>query len=122
MMDTSMRLRSGQYDFKVPYNGIKALYLLDKPDGQRHAFVISLDMPIRQGQQKYQHLVWETHGLESSVDVNLSEEDCRSKYDGILEPVMKGPMSTIIAKVFKVLTQNKVLDITRRFSVINAIL
>jgi len=108
MMESHFRLRGAQYEYKIPYDGINALFLLPKPDNQRYAFVISLDKPIRQGQQKYQHLVWETHKLNTDVKVNLSEEYCRQKYDGQLSPEMSGPTMNMIAKIFKILTQNPV--------------
>lgn len=50
----------GRYDYKIQYNDISKLFLLEKPDERYVAFVVSLDKPIRQGQQKYQHLVLRT--------------------------------------------------------------
>lgn len=97
-----------QYDHKILYSDIHSLFLLPKPDGQRVAFVISLDKPIRQGQQKFQHLVLDTNKLDATVKVNLTEEEILSKYDGQLQPEMSLPMSTLIAKIFKVLTQTTV--------------
>lgn len=49
-----------RYDYKIQYNDISKLFLLEKPDERYVAFVVSLDKPIRQGQQKYQHLVLRT--------------------------------------------------------------
>ena len=46
-----------KYDYKIQYEDISKLYLLEKPDDRYTAFVISLDKPVRQGQQRYQHLV-----------------------------------------------------------------
>jgi hypothetical protein len=46
-----------KYDYKIQYEDISKLFLLEKPDDRYTAFVISLEKPIRQGQQKYQHLV-----------------------------------------------------------------
>lgn len=52
--------RPTRYDYKIQYNDISKLFLLEKPDERYVAFVVSLDKPIRQGQQKYQHLVLRT--------------------------------------------------------------
>lgn len=49
-----------RYDYKIQYNDISKLFLLEKPDERYVAFVVSLDKPIRQGQQKYQNLVLRT--------------------------------------------------------------
>jgi len=108
MTENFVRLRGAQYDYKIPYDGINALFLLPKPDQQRYAFVISLDKPIRQGQQKYQHLVWEIHKLNVDIELNISEEDCSQKYEGQLTKQMSGPMMNMIAKIFKILTRNPV--------------
>jgi structure-specific recognition protein 1 len=105
---TFLRMQGPQYDYKIMYTDIKALFLLPRPEPGRMAFVISLAKPVRQGQQKYPHLVLETDSGEESVSINLSEEDCKSKYDGQLEPSMTGPMSTLIARTFKVITQTTV--------------
>ena len=97
-----------QYSYKIKYDDISALYLLEKPDKLRSAFVIALEKPVRQGTQKYQNLVIETHGTEQTVEVNVSEEDMAGKYDGQLSKIMKMPLASLIAKIFKVLTQTPV--------------
>ena len=51
-----------------------------------------------------QHLVIESHNLDSTVTVNLTEEEIQSNFPGELEPVMKKPLSALLAKVFKVFT------------------
>lgn len=101
-------MQGAQYDYKIMYSDIQSLFLLPKPDGVRMAFVIALSKPIRQGNQKYQHLVLETHKLEEEISVNLTEEEIASKYDGQLTPVLTMPLCNAIAKVFKVLSQNTV--------------
>ena len=115
MTSTYLRLIA-QYDFKIMYSDINALFLLPKPDRTRDAFVISLDKPIRQGQQKYQHLVLETHKLEHTITMNLTEQEIKEKYDGQLQTEMTLPMSTLIAKIFKVLTQTTVCNCIIRFN------
>jgi structure-specific recognition protein 1 len=102
-------MQGAQYAYKIKYDDINALFLLPKMDGGRMAFVISLEKPIRQGNQKYQNLVLETHKLEHTLAVNLSEEEIASRYEGQLSPSMTMPMSSLIAKVFKVLSQKKVV-------------
>ena len=52
-----LRMRGQKYDYKIRYDDISRLFLLSRPDEVHMAFVISLDKPIRQGQQRYQMLV-----------------------------------------------------------------
>ncbi len=68
-VDTFIMFKSilRRYDYKIQYNDISKLFLLEKPDERYVAFVISLDKPIRQGQQKYQHLVLRTTKVRSLV-------------------------------------------------------
>lgn len=108
MTSSYFRMQGAQYDYKILYTDIANLFLLPKPDDVRTAFVISLEKPIRQGNQKYQHLVLETHKLDHTITVNLTTEDLVTKYDGQLSREMTMPMCNLFAKVFKVLTQSTV--------------
>ena len=60
-------MQGAQYAYKIAYSDIDSLFLLPKLDGGRMAFVIALDKPIRQGNQKYQYLVLETHRVEHEI-------------------------------------------------------
>ncbi len=72
------------------------------------AFVIALDKPIKQGNQRYQHLVLDTHNLEQTLKINLPGEELEATYDGQLQAEMTMALSNLIAKVFKVLSNKKV--------------
>ncbi|CAM9398979.1 unnamed protein product [Ectocarpus fasciculatus] len=113
-----MRMHGSRYDYKIQYNDISKLFLLEKPDERYVAFVISLDKPIRQGQQKYQHLVLRTTKDEATITVNMSAEDLQKKYDSNLNSEMIGPLHNLIAKIFKVLS-NKPVYVTGKFSSTN---
>lgn len=108
MTSTYLHMQGAQYAYKIKYEDINSLFLLPKADGGRMAFVISLEKPIRQGNQKYQNLVLETHKVETTMRLNLTEEEINSTYDGQLAAEMTMPMSSLIAKIFKVLSQKKV--------------
>ena len=43
-------------------------------------FIVALDRPIRQGQQRYPHLVWQLKKTEAEIMVKLTEEQITSKY------------------------------------------
>jgi structure-specific recognition protein 1 len=108
MMGTYFHMQGAQYSYKINYEDIHSLFLLPKPDGNRHAFIISLDKPIRQGTQKYSHLIWEAHSIETTMSINLSEEELENKYSKQLESTVTLPLSSLIAKIFKTLSQTAV--------------
>jgi structure-specific recognition protein 1 len=72
-------MQGAQYSYKIKYEDIQSLFLLPKPDGGRMAFVISLEKPIRQGNQKYQHLIIETHKIENTITLNLTPEEIEER-------------------------------------------
>ncbi len=105
-------MQGAQYAYKIAYNDINSLYLLAKPHGGRpelgrSAIVIALEKPIRQGNQKYQYLVMESHKLNTTIDLNLSNEDIQNEYSG-LSKQLNMPLCNLIAKVMKELSQKKV--------------
>ncbi len=111
MTSSYMHMQGQQYSYKIKYSDINALFLLDKPgDGLRMSFVICLDKPIRQGNQKYQHLVLETHKMEQTISLNLTEEEIEANesYKGQLSPEMTMSTASLIAKIFKVLSETTV--------------
>lgn len=102
-------MQGAQYAFRIPYDDINSFFLLPKPDGGHEAFVISLNKPIKQGNQRYQHLVLNPHTLEQTVKVNITPEENEQKYEGQLQPEMTMPLHNLIAKLFKVLANKKVI-------------
>jgi structure-specific recognition protein 1 len=103
-----LRLRGNKYDYKIKYDDISRLFLLPKPDDYHMAFVIALDKPIRQGQQRYQYLVMQTNKSPSELEILLDEETLQKEYGGELQPLMQGSLSNLVAKTFKVVTKKKV--------------
>jgi structure-specific recognition protein 1 len=71
MHPSFLRLRGKTHDYKVMYSSIKYLFLLPKPDELHWLFVIALDPPIRQGQTRYPHLVFQFE-REEEVDLSLN--------------------------------------------------
>ncbi|GAX14828.1 structure-specific recognition protein 1 [Fistulifera solaris] len=108
LYDRFLRLRGQKYDYKIKYDDINRLFLLPKPDEVHMAFVIALDKPIRQGQQRYQYLVLQAPKDPDEVTIALDEETLEKEYKGELQPVMRGSLSNLIAKTFKVISGKKV--------------
>jgi structure-specific recognition protein 1 len=101
-------MRGQKYDYKIKYDDISRLFLLPKPDDVHMAFVIALDKPIRQGQQRYQYLVLQTNKDPDEVRVNLDEDTIKKEYGDDLQPIMRGSLSNLVAKTFKVIAKKKV--------------
>ena len=108
LYDIFLRMRGQKYDYKIKYDDINRLFLLPKPDEVHMAFVIALDKPIRQGQQRYQYLVLQATKEPSEVTVNLDEDALQKEYGDELQPVMRGSLANLIAKTFKVIAKKKV--------------
>jgi structure-specific recognition protein 1 len=108
LYDTFLRMRGQKYDYKIRYDDINRLFLLPKPDEVHMAFVIALDKPIRQGQQRYQYLVMQASKEPDEVVVNMDEAALEREYKGELQPVMRGSLSNLIAKTFKIIANKKV--------------
>jgi len=103
-----VRLHGQKYDYKVKYDDISKFFLLPRPDDLHYAFVIVLDTPIRQGQQKYKHLVMKVSKAERKVDINLSDEVKADEKYSDLHSTMTGASQSLLAKVFKIVTGKKV--------------
>lgn len=108
LYDTYLRMHGARYDYQIKYDDISRLFLLPKPDDVHMAFVIALDKPIRQGQQRYQILVLQTTKEQDEVKVNLDSDTLQKEYDGQLDPIMTGSLCNLIAKTFKVISKKKV--------------
>jgi structure-specific recognition protein 1 len=108
LYDSFLRMRGNKYDFKIKYDDIARLFLLPKPDDIHMAFVIALDRPIRQGQQRYQMLVWQTTKETSELEIHLDPQVLAKEYQDNLQPVMQGSLCNLIAKTFKVIADKKV--------------
>ena len=108
LYDTYLRMHGTRYDFQIKYDDISRLFLLPKPDDVHMAFVIALDKPIRQGQQRYKMLVLQTTKEMDEITVNLDEETLKKEYDSQLDPVMQGSLCNLIAKTFKIISKKKV--------------
>ena len=108
LYDSFLRMRGAKYDYKIKYDDISRLFLLPKQDDMHMAFVIALDKPVRQGQQRYNMLVMQCTKEHSELTINLDEETLKNEYDGALQEQMSGSFSNLVAKTFKIITKKKV--------------
>lgn len=117
LYEKSFRMRGKTYDYKISYDHIKRFFLLPKPDDMHQLLIIGLDPPLRQGQTRYSFLVMQMKKDEEiNIDLNMTEEDLKSKYAGKLEASYEEPIAAVIAKVFRGLTGKKVTQPSSDFS------
>lgn len=110
-----LRLVGKSTEFKIAHAKISRMYYLpkpgslkdedDKPVPDRFYFIISLHDPIRQGQQRYPHLVMLLPTDEFECRLNLSPEQLKAKG---MPPVIRDTLPMVFATVLKQLTGKKI--------------
>lgn len=122
MYESFMRMHGNVYDFKIKYSDISKFYMLaqSRSRGQDDInffyFVICLSKPVRQGQQNYPYLVWQTNSDEADLVLNMSEEEIQEKYPNSgLSPSLGGSLHKNMAKVFKSFTGKTVFAASRTY-------
>ncbi|KAI9886745.1 MAG: FACT complex subunit [Watsoniomyces obsoletus] len=116
MYEKSFRLRGKTYDYKIQYEAIKKFMLLPKPDDTHTLITIGLDPPLRQGQTRYPFLVMQfKRDEEIDLDLNMTEEMIKAKYDGKLQARYEAPVHQVVAAVFRALSGKKVVQPSKEF-------
>ncbi|CZS78104.1 unnamed protein product [Fusarium graminearum] len=116
MYEASFRLRGKTYDYKIQYEAIKKFMVLPKPDEVHYMLVMGLDPPLRQGQTRYPFVVMQfKKDEEVTIDLNLNEEELKSKYQDKLEPHYEEPLHQVVAKIFRGLGNRKISSPAKDF-------
>ncbi|KAI9897596.1 hypothetical protein N3K66_007452 [Trichothecium roseum] len=116
MYEASFRLRGKTYDYKIQYEAIKKFMVLPKPDDMHCMLCIGLDPPLRQGQTRYPFVVMQfKKDEEVTIDLNLEEEELKSKYHDKLEPHYEEPLHHVVAKIFRGLANKKISSPAKDF-------
>ena len=111
-----LRLRGKSHDYKILYTSIKRLFLVPKPDDLHRLFVIGLDPPLRQGQTRYPHLVFQFEREdEVELELNLSDDLWAEKYKDSLQKSYDGPVYQVLSDIFVGLVGKKVLGPSMHF-------
>jgi structure-specific recognition protein 1 len=117
LYENFVRLVGKTYDQKISHDRIKKFFLLPKPDEVHQLITIGLDPPLTQGQTKYPFLVMQFKLDEETIlDLNLTDEQIASRYDGKLQQHYEAPMSTLVAQVFRGLYGKKIITPSRDFA------
>lgn len=106
----SFRMRGKTYDFKVPYANIVQMHLLENADGITKSLVISLKTPLRAGQQRYPHVVWQIPDTEDTITSEMSDERLEELFgrETTLKHESTGRLPELLGKMFKTLSEKKV--------------
>lgn len=104
------KMRGTTYNFKISYPTMTSMHLLDHPEGDKKYLLLTLNVPLRAGQQRHNHLVMSIDDDDDEqLELEPSEEDIKTRYgDKGLEKVMKGPRPEMIAKLLKGVSGKKV--------------
>ena len=99
----------GSNPYRIPYENVTRMYHLPHPKGENTVcFILSMDPAIRRGQTLYHHIIMELPTDDHLLlDLTLTEEQL-NQYKGQLNHTMKGKQSSVIARLFKTLTDKKV--------------
>ncbi|KAL5340337.1 hypothetical protein BJX70DRAFT_124169 [Aspergillus crustosus] len=116
MYEASFRLRGKTYDYKIQYSSIKKFFLLPKNDDTHTLIVLGLEPPLRQGQTRYPFLVMQLKlDEEISLELNMTDELLESQYKDKLEPRYEEPIHQVITKIFRGLSNKKVIMPSKDF-------
>ncbi|KAI0304455.1 structure-specific recognition protein-domain-containing protein [Multifurca ochricompacta] len=108
MFPDFLRLRGKTYDYKIVYTSISKLFLLPKDD-LHILFILGLNVPIRQGQTRYQYLVMQfSREEEITAELNMTEEEI-VKYDR-LKKHYEDPTFEVVSSVFRALSKKKIIS------------
>lgn len=106
---TFFQLHGKTFDYKIPFTTILRFFLLPHRDNRQMFFVVSLDPPIKQGQTRYPFLIILFNKEdETTLELSISDEDLKDKYDGKLEREMSGPEYEIVSRVMKAVVNKKI--------------
>ena len=101
--------RGKTYDYKIPYNTIRHLFLLPKPDDVHLLFIVVLDPPIRQGQTSYPFLVFQfPRDEELQLDLSLDEEELKESFPN-LQQSYSAPTFQVVSNLFKEIGNQKII-------------
>lgn len=112
MHPSFMRLQGTSFEFRVAYKSITRFTYLPLPsssgtwaDARRYAIVITLDDPIRQGNQRHPHLVLQLDKKHYEIALNIPEEDRKAgRYEGLDSEgagALRGELPKLIGNLFK---------------------
>lgn len=102
-------MKGAKYSYRIKYTDINSFFLLPEPGDMGSSFVIALEKPIRQGNQKYSFLVIYSRKEEDTIKINLTQEEIDQQYEGALSTEITNSRANLFAKIFKTLSKKQVM-------------
>eukprot|EP01068_Selenidium_serpulae_P001614 Selendium_serpulae@DN1760_c0_g1_i1.p1 len=112
LQKTSLQLHGRSTKFNILYNAIVKMYLLPRPNSPHLAFVLHLDMALRQGQTAYKSVVIQFDNRKvAELKLNLSDEEITKlqEKNSQIKREMEGSQYEVITNVMKALTGKQVI-------------
>jgi len=107
---TFAKLHGKTNDYKIMYKDIQKCFLLPKPGGIHMAYILSLNVPLRQGQTHHSFIALQFDKEKTQkVTINLSKEQLKEQYDDKLPPELDTSIYDVISKLFKFLAKVNIL-------------
>lgn len=107
---TFVNMHGKTFDFKITFQSIMRLMLLPHRDGRQIFFALRLDPPIRQGMTRYPFLIllFNMDDDEMEIELPISDDDLKNKYENRLQKEMKGQAYEVISKMVRALVNRKI--------------
>jgi len=106
---TYVHLHGKTFDYKIPATTMVRMFLLPHKDGRQMHLAVNCDPPIKQGQTRYHCLVFSfKEEEEEDLEIPLTEEEIKEKYEGKLEKNMSGPSYEVVSTLFRAVTGRKI--------------
>jgi len=103
-----IHLHGKTFDYKILTASMVKLFMLPHHDGRQMHLVLNCDPPMKHGQTRYHFLVLLFKEEETEeIELPLTEEEIKERYDGILKKEMCGKTYEIISKLLKAVTGRK---------------
>jgi len=110
MYPSFINMHGKTFDFKIPISSVQRLFLLPHRDGRQTYLLLALDPPIKQGMTRYHFLILQFNldeDDEMDIELPISEEELKTKYDGRLPKELTGQAHEVLGKVVKGLANKK---------------
>eukprot|EP00468_Gymnochlora_sp_CCMP2014_P010934 CAMPEP_0167753054 /NCGR_PEP_ID=MMETSP0110_2-20121227/7494_1 /TAXON_ID=629695 /ORGANISM="Gymnochlora sp., Strain CCMP2014" /LENGTH=882 /DNA_ID=CAMNT_0007638765 /DNA_START=15 /DNA_END=2663 /DNA_ORIENTATION=- len=102
------RLHGSSFNYKILYQNVKKLLLMQANDNINQLFVIGLDPPIRQGKTMYSYLIMQIRSSEERhMELKVEDEEIE-KAKGVVAKSMTGKLYELTWRLFSFLTKRKV--------------
>jgi len=103
-----VHLHGKSFDYKILTASMVKLFMLPHHDGRQMHLVLNCDPPMKHGQTRYHFLVLLFKEEETEdIELPLTEEEIKERYDGILKKDMYGKTYEIMSKLLKAVTGRK---------------